>query len=233
MLGWVCCGEGKPERLLLSGAAVVRVFVPRGEGRRCALAARRAARFLARSGVRLAALPPDYPYAAAFSRLGIAQSDAGALYRACAAKIVRCALSSRGISPQTASVALLSRKPSAALDRAAHELCPCVRYLTLCVPNGEELARALRWQYGMAVRLAREGEEVSATLAVSFDGAPAARCPCLPLADGRLSVSLQAQIGGAEYTDVPLLAAMKAADVLKADEIRVQRVIFPPLPNFA
>lgn len=233
MLGWICYGEGERERLRLSGAAVLRVFVPRGKGSRCALSARRAARFFARSGVKLAALPPDYPYAAAFARRGIALSDTVTLYRACAAKIAQCALRQCGISPQTASVALLAQKPSAALAHAAHALCPCVRYLTLCVPDGERIARDLRWQYGVAVRLVREGEELSASLAVSFDGAPAARCPCLPLADGRLSVSLQAQIGGAEYTDLPLLAALYAADALTADEIRVQRVIFPPLPNFA
>lgn len=236
MLGWVHYEEAEKcgaERVMLGSASVLILGVPRGESRRCALLARRAARFFARCGVRLAALPTDYPYAAAFSRRGIAQSDTSALYRACAAEIARCALCQCGISPQTASVALLSQKPSAALQNAAHALCPCVRYLTLCVPNGEELARELRWRYGIAVRLVHEGEELSTALALSFDGAPAASCPCIPLADGRLSVSLQAQIGGKECADSALLAALYAADALKTDDICVEQVIFPPIPNFA
>ena len=232
MLGWICCGEGEKERLRLGGAAVLRVFVPCGKGSRCALSARCAARFFARSGVRLAALPPDYPYAAAFVRRGIAASDTSGLYRACAARIVLCALKSCGISPRTAAVALLADSLSPALVRAAHELCPCVRHLTLCVPEGEKLARALRWEYGIAVHLPREGERLCADVAVSFDGEGTADCPLLPLADRRMEAAFCLQIGGETYRDPALLAALLAADAIKTEKISVERVIFPPPPIF-
>ena len=74
MLGWICYeeeGKKAKEHTALGGAAVLILRVPRGKGPRGALGARRAARLLARKCVRLAALPPDYPYADLFLRRGV------------------------------------------------------------------------------------------------------------------------------------------------------------------
>ena len=235
MLGWICYeeeGKKAKEHTALGGAAVLILRVPRGKGPRGALGARRAARLLVRKRVRLAALPPDYPYADLFLRRGVGTPDTAALYRACAAKIVHFVLRENGISPRSAGVALLACSASAALQRAAHELSGSVRYLTLRVPNGEKLARELRWEYGIAVQLLQEGEMLRADLAVSFDDARAAGCMLLPLADKRLTVSLCARIEGKDCTDTALLAALVSADALKAEDIRVERVIFPLSPNF-
>lgn len=236
MLGWIRyegaekCGA---ERVMFGSAAVLILDVPCGKSLRSARSARRAARFLVRNRVRLAVFPSGYPYADVFLRHGIARPDTAALYRACAAKITRCVLRQNGISPKTAEVALLAKNPSPALQKAAHALSGSVRYLTLCVPGREALARELRWMHGIAVRLPHAGEPTSAVLAVSFDGARTASCPLIPLADERLTVSLHAQIDGKTCTDPALLAALLAADALKADDICVEQVIFPPIPNFS
>lgn len=60
----------------------------------------------------------------------------------------------------------------------------------------------------------------------------AAGCMLLSLADKRLTVSLCARIEGKDCTDTALLAALVSADALKAEDIRVERVIFPLSPNF-
>lgn len=235
MLGWISYEEGKEktrERIMVGNAAMLHLSVPRGKNPRCSLEARHAARFLARRRVRLAVLPPDYPYAGIFLRCGIAMSDTTELYRACAAKIAQCALRQNAVLPQSAGVALLARNLSPALQNAAHELSGKVRYLTLRVPNGEKLARELRWEYGIAVHLPQEGELLCADVAVSFDGEKTADCPLLPLEDGKMKAVLCAQIEGKTYRDPALLAALLAADALKTEKISVERVILPPPPNF-
>ena len=107
-----------------------------------------------------------------------------------------------------------------------------MRHLTLCVPEGERLARALRWEYGIAVHLPREGERLCADVAVSFDGERTADCPLLPLADRRMEAAFCLQIDGTAYRDPALLAALLAADAIKTEKISVERVIFPPPPIF-
>ena len=232
MLGWVRYEEtGAPRtaRVMLAGAAVLCVRVPRGTGLRALFAARRAAALLVKHRVRLAVFPEDYPCPDAFLRRGIRPPDTAQLNRVCAAQIALYALRERGVAAENATVALVSERVCGELHAAAQTLARTVRYLTLRTPDADALALTLRREYGVAPRIAQEGDALRADAALSFDTAAEG---CLDLSDSR-PAAYGAEIGGAVCTDAPLLAALLAADALKAEQIRLERLILPAAANFS
>lgn len=232
MLGLVCYRDGRGESGVrtLGGVRFCAVRVARGTGLRAALSARRAAKYLRDRGVRCAVFPPGYPFARAFAARGIAPPPEQPL-RACkAAEIVLCAMAQLHLPP-SARIALVSSRPSGTLERAALSLVRPVRYLTLCTPSGERLGRMLRWDCGVSAHIAVRDEMLCADLAVSFDdAAPCCACPVLPLADEALRVTYRAPLpeGGASWDAGQLLFALFSAGALRAQDIAVEAVEFPP-----
>lgn len=227
MLGWIRYEEdGMPriERRRYGDTAVLTARVPRGAGLRAAFAARRSASLLARQRVRLAAFPADFPYTDTFARRGIAASDVTRLNLECAPQIALLALRQSGAAAENANVALVSEKVCGELHSAAHLLARTVRYLTLRTPDGETLARALRLEYGVAAKVLREDNTVRADLALSFDTAVDG---CVALGDERLEALYSAMLDGQRCTDAPLLAALLSAGALRAQDIRLERLILP------
>ncbi len=228
MLGLVCyrdAGERDGQRGF--GGAVFRaVYVERGGGLRAYLSAKRAARRLKRQRVQRAVFPLGYPYSDVFARAGILPPEELPLRRAKAAEIACRAMEELGLSPSSARVALLASRAYAA-EEAAISLARRVRYLTLCFPGDERLARALRWDCGVSAYLARRDETLRADLAVSFDaGAPPCACPVLSLADETLAVSYGARLppGSAAWDRRQLICALFAAGALRAEDIAVEAV---------
>ena len=181
--------------------------------------------------MRYAVFPKDYPCKSVFARLGIAPPPEQPLRMAKAAEIVRCAMAQRGLRPQCARIALLSAAPSAALEGAARELARDVRYLSLCTPGQERIARSLRWDCGASVYEVQRGEQLASDLAVCFDDVPPLFGAVLPLAEALLKV----EYGAAEIEDAApdwdqnqLICALYAALVRRADEIWVKDVKMPP-----
>ena len=152
------------------------------------LSARRAAKYLKWHRVRYAVFPKDYPCKSAFARLGIVLPPEQPLRMTKAAEIVRCAMAQRGLRPECARIALLSAAPSAALEAAARELARDGRYLSLCTPGQERIARSLRWDCGASVYEVQRGEQLVSDLAVCFDDVPPPFGAVLPLAEALLKV---------------------------------------------
>ena len=232
MIGWIRyeeAGEVRIERRRYGDTAVLAVRVPRGTGLRALFAAHRSASLFARRRVRLAAFPADYPYTETFARRGIAASDVTYLNLACAPQIALSALRQCGTAAGNANVALMSEKVCGEVHSAAHSLARTVRYLTLRTPDAETLARTLRLEYGVAAKVLREDDAPRADLALSFD---VAREGCLALGDVHLEASYSAALDGEICTDAPLLAALLSTGALRAQDIRLERLILPAAANF-
>ena len=106
-----------------------------------------------------------------------------------------------------------------------------MRYLSLCTPGQERIARSLRWDCGASVNEVQRGEQLASDLAVCFDDVPPPFGAVLPLAEALLKV----EYGAAEIEDAApdwdqnqLICALYAALVRRADEIWVKDVKFPP-----
>ena len=100
-----------------------------------------------------------------------------------AAEIIRRAMARLGLAPERARIALCAPSQSAALEAAARELSKDVRYLALCAPNGERLARTLRWDCGASVHTLQTDERIAADLSVCFDDFPLPDGLVLPLGE--------------------------------------------------
>ena len=181
--------------------------------------------------MRYAVFPKDYPCESVFARLGIVSPPEQPLRMTKAAEIVRCVMAQRGLRPECARIALLSAAPSAALEAAARELARDVRYLSLCTPGQERIARSLRWDCGASVYEVQRGDHLASDLAVCFDDVPPPFGAVLSLAEALLKV----EYGAAEIEDAApdwdqnqLICALYAALVRRADEIWVKDVKMPP-----
>ena len=212
----------------LCGARFCAVFVSRGEGMTARISAKRAAKYLKARRVHQAVFPKDYPHADIFARFGILPPSDRALRQVKAAEIIHCAMKKLGLQKNRARIALIAASPSAALESAAAALAQDVRYLSLCAPGDERIARALRWDCGAGVSV---GTTEGADLAAVFSGgAVRCRCPVLALEDMALAVRYEADglpAAAEKWEKNALLCALHAAGALDAASIFVKDVAFP------
>ena len=147
------------------------------------------------------------------------------------AEIIRRAMARLGLAPERARIALCAPSQSAALEAAARELSKDVRYLALCAPNGERLARTLRWDCGASVHTLQTDERIAADLSVCFDDFPLPDGLVLPLGSGAVSVAYGTEnLGDAAmiWNEDQLICALYASLARRADEIWVKDVKMPP-----
>ena len=181
--------------------------------------------------VSYAVFPKDYPYAEVFARCGVLPPPEKPLRMAKAAEIIRRAMARLGLAPERARIALCAPSQSAALEAAARELSKDVRYLALCAPNGERLARTLRWDCGASVHTLQTDERIAADLSVCFDDFPLPDGLVLPLGSGAVSVAYGTEnLGDAAmiWNEDQLICALYASLARRADEIWVKDVKMPP-----
>ena len=208
MQGLVCyrdTGEKNGARTLC-GVRFDAAYASRGEGMLAALSAKRAAKYLQKRRVSYAVFPK-------------------------AAEIIRRAMARLGLAPERARIALCAPSQSAALEAAARELSKDVRYLALCAPNGERLARTLRWDCGASVHTLQTDERIAADLSVCFDDFPLPDGLVLPLGSGAVSVAYGTEnLGDAAmiWNEDQLICALYASLARRADEIWVKDVKMPP-----
>ena len=214
----------------LCGARFCAVFVSRGEGMTARISAKRAAKYLKARRVHQAVFPKDYPHADIFARFGILPPSDRALRQVKAAEIICCAMEKLGLQKSHARIALIAASPSAALESAAVALAREVRYLSLCAPGDERIARALYWDCGASVSVCPSAAE-GADLAVVFSGGAAHwRCPVLMLEEMALAVRFEAEglsAAAGKWEENALLCALYAAGALDAASILVKDVVFP------
>ena len=225
MLGLVCLGEGRSEIRAIRGVRFQAVYVLPGNGLRARRSLFAAARTLRRAHVRQAAFLTDPLPRAFLEAHGVCGVSTAALHRAAAAQLVLRCFEQRGMEPRRASVTLAAETVTPELWRAAGELMRTVRYISLCVPDGEELARFLRRAQGAAVRLVTPGEAAAADLTVCFDPCFETRGNMLALGDPALSVMYD--------DDLPaqVLAALYEAGALDVLQLRVRAVMHPAIQS--
>ena len=101
----------------------------------------------------------------------------------------------------------------------------------VCAPNGERLARTLRWDCGASVHPLKHGETCGADLTVCFDETRPADGAVLPLQSGALSVEYETETSDAAaemWDENQLICALYASLARRADEIGVKDVKMPP-----
>lgn len=230
LIGYRDAGEKNGARTLC-GVRFCTVCAARGEGVLAAFSAKRAAKYLQKRHVRYAVFSKDYPHEEVFARFGVLPPPEQPLRMAKAAEIVRRAMSNLELAPERARIALCASAQSAALEAAARELTKDVRYLTLCAPSGERLARTLRWDCGATVHTVQRGEQIAADLTVCFDEFFPSTGTVLPLQSGALSVTYGTENLGdaaAAWNENQLICALYASLARRADEIWVKDVKMPP-----
>ena len=230
MPGLICyrdAGEKNGGRMLC-GLRFCAAFVLHGEGMAARLSARRAAKYLRGQRVHQAVFPKNYPHKDVFARFGILPLSDRALRQVKAAEIICCAMEKLGLQKSRARIVLAAASPSAALESAAVALAREVRYLSLCAPGDERIARALYWDCGASVST---GAPETADLIVVFSGGAAHwRCPVLTLEETALAVRFEAEglsAAAGKWEENALLCALYAAGALDAASIFVKDVAFP------
>lgn len=219
MLGvlWRCDGGSvRLERTVLGGLRVIRALVPAG-GRQARRVAR-AARLLAKAGVRRVLENRDFDAGETLGRCGLRYVDAGILYRHMAPELTLARLAQLGMEPGSTVVVLRGRQVSGELARAAERLCPKVRgVLIQAGPGSARLQQRLYARYGMAV----DGLWRGNVMAVRFDGPDGDEALRLqPLAEG-LRLEAGDLIVPPELDEASYLCALWLAGGIKEDQLRV------------
>ena len=230
LVGYRDKGEKNGARTLC-GVRFCAVYAARGEGMLAAFSAKRAAKYLQKRHVSYAVFPKDYPYEEVFARYGVVSPPEQPLRMAKAAEIIRCAMARLDLAPERARIALCADAQSAALEAAARELSKDVRYLSLCAPNDERLARTLRWDCGATAHTVQRGETITADLTACFDEILPLSGTVLPLQSGALSVAYGTENLGdaaAVWNANQLICALYTSLARRADEIWVKDVKMPP-----
>lgn len=114
--------------------------------------------------------------------------------------------------------------------RRASSLKMCA-ILHSAAPNGERLARTLRWDCGASVHTLQTDERIAADLSVCFDDFPLPDGLVLPLGSGAVSVAYGTEnLGDAAmiWNEDQLICALYASLARRADEIWVKDVKMPP-----
>ncbi len=125
---------------------------------------RRAGRELRRAGVLRVLTPRDFVWWPLLEQLGLRPVDQTPFLRAQSAPLALAALERQGLAPDRAAVALRGLRADRDMARTAAQLCPRVRRLIIDAPRGgQELARWLRWEFGIPVL--PPGEQGQAALA--------------------------------------------------------------------
>ena len=124
---------------------------------------RKAGTTLYRGGARRVLTPADFERWDLLEECGLFPVDPGPFLRTQSLPLTLAALARRGEAPDRAAVALRGVRADREMARAAAALCPRVRHLIISAPRGgEELARWLRWEFG--VPILPEGEEAQVDL---------------------------------------------------------------------
>lgn len=232
MLGYVVCSReqrgNKAEEMVLAGVRFVKVSIGTGgmwEQRR----ADRAARLLARRGVRQAVFPEGFSHLPLFLRRGVRPVETLGLRRLLAGPWLVRRLDRLEIPGVRASAAV----SAAFLDRQGEELVTLLtrrcRYVMVDGP-GETLARRLRREWGVAILLHPGREELESADALALlspradlSGRNPAFCAVYPGAErGRLPLLLPEELrrdleGG--QGEEQMAAALYFAGVLTPDTI--------------
>ena len=214
----------KMERVQLLGMPVLRVSLASGarwENRRL----HRAARLLARQGVRRVLVPPKFNGWQELKKRGLRGVDPVPLYRAMADRLVLTQLERGGVENERACVALRGDYVDADLERTARLLCPKVRTLIIQVEwGGERLTGELYRTFGAAPHPEGKPDAVARFSGVGQPG-ELALCGRSELLGLELAPESLALPEGLEA--MPLLAALWQSGRLSLEELRVNTINFP------
>ena len=228
MLGYIVYPAARfgTEEFRLAGAAFLRVELPARRPWRMERLIRRAVRRLGERGVRRAVFPVDFPYTASFAGRGVLPVSDLALRRAVAAETLLCRMAAAGEDPRRSAAALLAAAPTGEVGRLLRELAPRVRYLSLWAGAGSEgLAADLRWELGLALRVAPPPELFRGAEGALLLREPPPEAPLpavsLPLWEGsRGDLTPYFSLPPAEGSPAPdqLLGALFAAGGIKKED---------------
>lgn len=203
------------------------------------LQAARAARMLAKRGVRSAVFPTDYPHEDIFARCGIFPVEILPLHRAMAISVMKRKMAALGCTPGTTTAAVAAERVTGEVERLLRDLALSVRYVILAGEGGEECCRHLQREYGVSV-LRRTGNTLPEADVLLLLRPPEGRVEnpiVLHLYDGErmlrrngvafaLPGPLQEQVEE-NCTQEQLLSALLQAGMLQTYQIPIMEVDIP------
>lgn len=124
---------------------------------------RKAGKALYRGGALRTLVPDGFSHWDLMGACGLTPVDPGPFLRSQSVPLALEALERQGEAPDRAVVALRGLRADREMARAAAALCPRVRHLIISAPRGgQELARWLRWEFGIPIL--PEGGEAQVSL---------------------------------------------------------------------
>lgn len=230
MLGYVVwTGEqGRGEEVRLAGVRFLRVGIRPG-GAMERLRADRAARFLARQGVRRAVFPQEFPHLPLFLRRGVRPVETMGLRRHLAGRWLVGELDRLEIAPSRATAAVSARALDGQGEALVELLARRCRFV-MAEGAGEALERRLRRELGAALVLRPGREELESAHALALlspradlSGRNPAFCALYPGAgEGRLTLRLPGELRALlpqGQGEEEMAAALYFAGALGADTI--------------
>lgn len=178
---------------------------------------------LRRGGALRVLVPEGFDRWPVLEGVGLRPVEPEPLLRGLSAPLALEQLAHKGISPDSATVALRGSRVDRDMVRAAVELCPRVRRLVVDAPKGgEELAHWLRWEFG--VPILPGDERGQASLRFHRDSR-AGEEDALALFGTRpdlngLAVTAPG-LEGEDQRDLPLLAALWEGGLLRREDIKI------------
>ena len=176
MVGMIRWNEQQKKGVVLESVTVLRqpflcAYILRRAHTPQSLLRRRvsaAGKRLRKQNVTWVVLPPGFPFAEELKKQGVTPVSTVPLRQEIAAPWVRACLAREGRPIAMSQVAVVAERLSAEVVRTVTELSMRHRYLLVCVPRGgEELARRLRREYGVSLRLNPSKEELAGAAAVA------------------------------------------------------------------
>lgn len=216
--------RGRVEQVRVCGAPFLQMALPE-KGAFAALLARRGAARVQKMGVCRAAFSEGFPYRELFEQKGIAAPDPLQLRLAAAAQLAEYVLREKGVPPARATAALSVVRANETVWRSCVRLARHARFLLLSIEEGgEELARQLRFTYGVAAALSPTQQQLaSADVHLCFD--PRQMLPgALALYDAQLPIDYRLPEDGLAVKSEELLSLLLQAGAVRAEKVRVLRI---------
>lgn len=212
MLGRLCRGKERTVQLraeLILGLPVLTLELPE-RARRPEWTLIKGAGLLRKQRVSHVLTPPDFEGWSVLEYAGLHPVNTRALRCALAPVWVQQVLKSKGIPLEQAILSLKGEREEPDMERVARMLCPLVRNLIIDVPQKGDLARNLRWEFGMPILPAGSGEN---SLTLAFDSGP-----ILP----GIQLELKKKELPKECERLPLLSVLWENGRVKMEEIIIQ-----------
>ena len=184
---------------------------------------KKAGRALRQEGVVRLLVPGTFERWSFLGALGLRPVETEGFVKAQSARLAVESLERRGVAPDRATVALRAKRVDRTLRQTAAELCPKVRNLVVDVPRGGgELAKWLRWEFGIPVLPSSEAGQVGLCFHPDSGGGDEVELGLYGTEPKLEGLALCApELRAEDSENLPLLSALWEGGKLRPEDIKI------------